>query len=382
VLEPLLTKFSQIWLTRLWRLLPILALVCFLGASGCQSLTGNPVDSRALAPSSTSSSAEGGTLGVVWQQVEGPQLIGGSCFSWRCAGVGDPALVRDRSGLIVWFTTMGIRPDSKGGFVADGPWIGRALGLDAPSLKLNFSPDSPVISVGADGTWDRYVETPTVLHDDKESRWILWYLGYAERGGPTSFVAPAIGQMHSLDAEGKNWQRSGVPIYRPIPGAWDGVLVTGPTVVRGPDGIWRLYYTGIGTKEGVGLLTSTDGISWKPYANNPVLEAQKAAWDEQILEQAVLYFRGQYWMWYSGYQNPLTKTTSIAIGLATSPDGIHWSRHPENPVLKPSTDGWNDISVLAPDVLVEPDGSLLMAAYGNSHKNQSSAGSIGFWRSR
>ena len=55
-----------------------------------------------------------------------------------------------------------------------------------------------------------------------------------------------------------------------------------------------------------------------------------------------------------------------------------------NPVLRPGPPGtWNDHGVLAADVLVERDGSLLMAAYGQSDedvvKNRSS-GSIGLWR--
>jgi hypothetical protein len=60
-------------------------------------------------------------------------------------------------------------------------------------------------------------------------------------------------------------------------------------------------------------------------------------------------------------------------------------RSPNNPVLKPGPKGsWNDARVLAPDVIVEPDGSLLMCAYGQSKQNinnNSSAGSIAFWRS-
>jgi hypothetical protein len=132
------------------------------------------------------------------------------------------------------------------------------------------------------------------------------------------------------------------------------------------------------------LLTSRDGEHWIPYAGNPVLEPQPGAWDEQILEQATAYLSGRYWLWYSGYRNPLAPTISIAIGVATSQDGIHWTKHPANPVIKPGPSGaWNDLSVLAPDVIEETDGSLLMAAYGSSHKDIGrQAGFIGFWRSR
>jgi hypothetical protein len=208
----------------------------------------------------------------------------------------------------------------------------------------------------------------------------MWYLGYSAPG----LVAPAIGQMTSTDLKGTSWVRSGAPIYRPSSGGWDRDLVTGPTVVQGPDKIWRLYYTGVGSKNGVGLLSSQDGSHWTPYANNPILQAEPGAWDDQILEQAVAYSNGRYWMWYSGYSGQLQSSTSIAIGLATSSDGVHWTRNANNPVIKPGAAGsWNDLRVLAPDVIVESDGSLLMVAYGQSQSDIGhTAGSIGFWRSR
>ncbi len=75
------------------------------------------------------------------------------------------------------------------------------------------------------------------------------------------------------------------------------------------------------------------------------------------------YFGGRYWLWYSGYRNPLQPTTSIAIGVATSDDGMHWTPYAKNPVIKPGPAGsWNDLRILAPDVIVEPDGSLLMVS--------------------
>ncbi len=328
------------------------------------------------------------TLGAVWQEVKGnPKLAGVQALSWRAAGCTDPALVRAPDGtLTVWFTTMGIRKDAKGKFAADGPWIGRAVGKDTSSLKFKFIPDQPVITDGLEGSWDRYVETLSVLHDDKADRYIAWYAGYRERGGPTGFVDLAIGQMYSLDKTGIKWARPPAPIYRPKAGEWDGVLVSGPTVVQGPDKIWRLYYTGIGTTGGVGLLTSKDGVIWTPHGSAPVLEVAPGKWDSQILEQAVLYAHGKYWLWYSGLDSPLSEKTVICIGLATSDDGIHWKKHPNNPILKPGPQGsWNDARVVSPSVIVEPDGSFLLAAHGQSRKDikeNRSAGVIGFWRSR
>jgi hypothetical protein len=298
--------------------------------------------------------------------------------------VSDPAIARAADGqLRIWFTAIGIRLGLTG-FNAVGPVVG-AASLERSIRNVVVSPESPVIAVGPEGAWDRYVETPTIRKSPTGSGWAMWYAGYAAKGDAANpFIGIALGQTSSADLDGRVWKRSATPIYRASAGGWDERLVTGPTVLRGPDGMWRLYYSGAGTKQGVGLLTSTDGRHWSPFAGNPVLEPQSGAWDEQILEQAAAYVNGRYWLWYSAYRNPLVPTTTIAMGVATSLDGVHWTKHPANPMIKPGPPGaWNDLRVLAPDVIEEADGSLLMAAYGTSRKDIGrQAGFIGFWRSR
>lgn len=315
--------------------------------------------------------------GIRWQEVPGnPAVAPGPCLSWRCAGTTDPALLLNPDGTVsVWFTTIGIRIQD-GAFVADGPYFGKASG--SVSGAFSFSPESAVAPMGPDGAWDKYLETPT-LRRNPDSTLTMWYVGH-----PAFSVAnTAIGQMTSTDSQGTNWIRPPSPIYQPSPGAWDSALVSGPTVVKAPNGNWYLYYSGAGPMglEGVGLLTSTDGVNWTPHGNGPVLQSQPGAWDSEILEQCAIYYQGQFWMWYSGYRDPLGPTTPISIGLATSPDGITWTRYAANPVLTPGAAGsWDDLRVVAPDVVIEPDGSLLMAAYGMS-KTDIIAGTIGFWRS-
>jgi len=335
-----------------------------------------PVRSEASVPSPT--------FGIEWHELRGnPLVTPGRCFSWRCGGVGDPTIILDERGtLSVWFTTIGIHQESET-YIATGPVIGRATGGKPVSGTLRVLPEAPVIAVGAETAWDRYVETPTVRRTGDTLS--MWYLGYSKPG----FVAPAIGQMTADDATGTAWKRPDDPIYRAAPGAWDSQLVTGPTVVRGPDDVWRLYYAGFGTSDGrmrngIGLLTSRDGQHWVADPNNPLLEHQPGAWDDQMLEQAVVYANGHYYLWYSGWRGDLKPDTAVSIGLATSPDGLHWTRHAHNPVIAPGAPGsWNDMGVLAPDVIVAPDGSLLMAAYGRSRKDvDKQAGFIGFWTSR
>ncbi len=310
-------------------------------------------------------------FGVAWSAAgTQPALAARPCPNVDCFGMGDPALGRLADGsLAVWYT---------GGGTSGGPFLLRSR-LDA-TLAPTRQPDAPLLAIAAPGTWDRFAETPSLAPDSASGHWRMAYLGYADTG----FVAPAIGVMLSADSAGTTWSRPAAPAYRPTSGAWDGVFVTGPSVARGPDGVWRIWYAGAGTTVGIGLLTSPDGVTWTAHPDNPVFERRLGQWDEATLEPCVRWLRGRWWMWYSGYREPLDSGTRIGIGLAVSDDGVHWTRVGDGPVLGPGPAGaWNDLRVLAPDVIVEPDGSLLMTAYGQKTTDPGqSLGSIAFWRSR
>lgn len=316
------------------------------------------------------------TLGIVWTpDGDNPVLGNGTCPGWHCIAAADPTLVRDGDTLDVWFTTVGIVDDGAGGFTSNLNLGHATAGADhvftvAPDAALMTSPAPTAI-------WDRYAETWFVRRID--GVWNAWFLGY-----PVDlFHDPGLGQMQSTD--GVTWTRPDAPIYQPAPGAWDSALISGPSVVRGPDGMYRLYYSGVGADgASIGMLTSTDGTTWTPYAANPVFHhAAAGAWDSTVLEQTVLYFAGQYWMWYSAYDGELLDTTRISLGLATSPDGITWTRHGD-PVLGPGAPGtWNDLRTVSPDVAVDGD-SVILVAHGQSTDDPThdQPGRIGIWRSR
>lgn len=329
------------------------------------------------------------SLGTIWiAEPDNPVIVGEPCPSLTCIGTSDPSILRDDDdALLAWFSTGGIVPDGEG-FAAVGPIIMHAR-RDADADAFVVDP-TPVVVTADLGTWDRHVETVTVVRDPSASGFAMFYLGYeAHPGDPNHtgelhYQQPAIGRMTALDTAGLQWQRGDAPIYRPEPDGWDGIFVSGTSVLVGPDGVWRLYYSGAGTTVGVGLLMSDDGITWSASPDNPVIERDRDGWDEGMLEPTVRYFGGQYWMWYSGYLEPLGSDTRISIGLATSSDGVEWTRHPTNPVLEPDVAGsWDDLRILSSEVLVEADGSLLMAAYGCNTETQCEMGelSIGLWRS-
>ena len=77
---------------------------------------------------------------------------------------------------------------------------------------------------------------------------------------------------------------------RPVWGAWDEKWVRYPTVIT-DDGEYKMWYVGYDRNEvgRIGYATSTNGIDWTKYPNNPVLDVGSgSAWDSQELESPTI----------------------------------------------------------------------------------------------
>jgi len=132
-----------------------------------------------------------------------------------------------------------------------------------------------------------------------------------------------------------------------------------PAVVYDPDaGKFHMWYNW-GPFE-IGYATSDDGIAWTPY--NPhepgewghvVLRPTPGTFDAcGITHQDVIWHDGQYWMYYHALAVP--RYVWLQIGLATSPDGIHWTKHP-TPVLTPGANPWEEGSLYHPSPVIVGD---------------------------
>ncbi len=75
-------------------------------------------------------------------------------------------------------------------------------------------------------------------------------------------------------------------------------------------------------------------VDFAPYSQNPVFTGTGTnTWDKNIRERGYILKEGEnYYMWYTGH----TSWDTLSLGYATSPDGIHWTRHPDNPIFSES----------------------------------------------
>jgi predicted GH43/DUF377 family glycosyl hydrolase len=97
-------------------------------------------------------------------------------------------------------------------------------------------------------------------------------------------------------------------------------------------------------------------VDWAPYDGNPLFAGTgEDTWDREIRERGFILRDGDEWkLWYTGYNTERSET--MFLGYATSPDGIQWTRSPDNPIVD---QGWTE------DVFVlKHDGEYVMFAEG------------------
>ena len=151
-----------------------------------------------------------------------------------------------------------------------------------------------------------------------------------------------------------------------------------PSVLKRGD-TYHMWYTGQASgRSWIGYATSKDGVAWTRMSKPPVLSAEPG-WEKNIAVMCphVLWDeeRQQYRMWYSGGE----QYEPNAIGYATSPDGLEWTKHPGNPVFQADPkSAWEKHKVTACQVIREGDWHVMFyIGFANEHLAQ-----IGLARSR
>ena len=188
-------------------------------------------------------------------------------------------------------------------------------------------PNNPVLQRGAFGSWDANITwSHDVIWDDGLFK--MWYAGHSGSAGPWS-----IG--YATSENGKSWTKyANNPVLTGDATKWYGSKLWNPRVVK-VDSVYHMYFGSAGAKV-TGHATSSDGINWT-FTADPVLEVGgTTAWDgKQVSPIDIMVDTSGYRMWYNGY----SVNDVGAVGLATSDDGITWTKHSNNPILERSADG-------------------------------------------
>jgi predicted GH43/DUF377 family glycosyl hydrolase len=154
---------------------------------------------------------------------------------------------------------------------------------------------------------------------------------------------------------GKTWTRaSGKPVVSPE-ATWEKVAVMCPHVLYDADKkIYRMWYSGGEQYEpnAIGHATSPDGLTWTKHEKNPIFRPEaKHAWErDRVTACQVLKHGDWYAMFYIGFRD----RDHAQIGLARSKDGMTgWERHRGNPIIRPDKDRWDADAVYKPYAILD-----------------------------
>jgi predicted GH43/DUF377 family glycosyl hydrolase len=235
---------------------------------------------------------------------------------------------------------------------------------------FHFYEGNPVLQHSGNIKWDAiYIDPGGMLFQDG-----LFHMFF---NGINGFPA-AVGVGYATSTDGYNWIRQGnEPVLRAsqLKGTnliGSNLFVTSALVEE--NGTWVLYfYTLSGsTFNGpgdIGRATAPSPTGPWTIHPEPVLSPGAAgAWDEvQVSAPNVLKTENSYSMYYDGHGNG---TTSM-IGMATSSDGIHWTKYNDpdttdpaftesDPVLTASSTGWDSTRVIDPNVVQTSNGWIMI----------------------
>jgi beta-fructofuranosidase len=119
--------------------------------------------------------------------------------------------------------------------------------------------------------WDSWIV------DDGELYHLFFLQAPRSLGDPgRRHTAARIG--HATSADLVEWTYHGVALA-PAESGWDDLALWTGSVVRGDDGLWRMYYTAISSAgrgvsdQRIGMAESDDLYSWRRVGTRPVIEA-------------------------------------------------------------------------------------------------------------
>ena len=126
-----------------------------------------------------------------------------------------------------------------------------------PVLTPEGEPDYPLIGIAGGGLYCEHLEEGAYrLH--------LFYTG-CPSNGDNIFLNQQKSCNYATSTDGIHWQRHGAVHKRTTARDYENIASTGGPVLRDSDGMWRHWYSTIGTRWGVYSIAyaeSTDGLHW------------------------------------------------------------------------------------------------------------------------
>jgi len=312
--------------------------------------------------------------------VEVNPLVPSNTWDWFCL---ENILYHGQIVTIVWDKTgmrygkgKGLRVFANGQEIAQADFLQKITG----KLRSSDAAHPPAISTcrskqGAAAGWDKYDKNPVLGGDlgtcfdmsvlKEENKYRMWFSWRPKE---------SIALVESAD--GIHWSKPEI-VLEPDPNSTWEDRVNRPVVVK-HNNIYHLWYTGqTRNRSWIGFATSSDGRNWKRVSDKPVLSSENSWENVAVMCPHVLWDEKEklYRMWYSAGE----QYEPNAIGYATSPNGLHWTKWTANPVFVANPNNqWEQYKVTGCQVIRHGQWYLMFyIGFGDEHHAQ-----IGLARSK
>lgn len=227
------------------------------------------------------------------------------------------------------------------------------------------------------GYWIDYAKNPILTRESNPSNpfglrgskiifdngiYKMWYFCVYSQGVGSIWYAES--------KDGISWKTIGSSsvLSKGEPGTWDDYSISVSAVIK-ENNLYKMYYLGYHKGNNLvymyvndvwhtGLATSTDGIHWTKNINPIIYGTGYVNMNiTDIVKKDNIYYA------YFGYSLTQSTDNNTRIGVATSTDGINWDLHK---IMSP-TFKWEGSSVTSPTVIL--DEGVFKMVYVNSEGN-------------
>lgn len=210
---------------------------------------------------------------------------------------------------------------------------------------------------GEEGKWDEHIEGAYAIKTSAGD--LLYFSGYRTKGTPQKGFPAALSVARSEDGRTFT-RVAQTPILSPTPGWYDNDAIYSPVIVREGDEFVMIYvahcYTKCDNGPAVVLVaaTSKDGLAWEKKPKPIFRPSSDIPWTQDgVAEPGVVKGPdGFYYLFFTGLKG---EERVIGVGRSNSLFGS-WYINPTPILTKSSTEGaFDEVNVLAPYVLIEGD---------------------------
>ena len=288
-----------------------------------------------------------------WERdTDGPALSLGESGAFDDTHMFGAMVARDNDQYLLWYCgSQGFAHDVSGKRgLPDERQYRLGLAKSEDGKKFSRHPGGAILALQEEKEKRRSLLTPSILRNTDGSllrengKLRMWFstATFGERGRPHSIQS-------AQSADGIKWENVSSDL---ITSAYC------PSVIKDDQG-YQMWYTEPGKYPWIiRHARSKDGAKWT-VTENPALEVTQDWEIDLVIYPSVVKIEDVYLMWYTSYAHKDHKTT--AIGFAASVDGIHWHKHPQNPVMKSDPQRpWESHYNSSGSVIRMPDGGFRM----------------------